>query len=180
MEICRSWQFNHGCTGLTQVFDPAFGIIHHDMFLRSSDKILLLLIASAMLVIGCSRLPAEYQNVQADKGEIRIPLGQVSDGKAHFFTYKHSGKRINFFVRTDRNGALSASYDACFTCYKQKKGYRQDGSDLICNECRMKFGLADEKWDNSQGCSPILLKSRISEDVMIINTLDIEKGGKLF
>ena len=129
---------------------------------------------------GCSGLPKEHQVISAGNGEIRLRVNEFRDGKAHFFTYKKSGKRINFFVRTDGLDNLSAYFDACFTCYKHKKGYHVEGTDLVCNECNLKFRLADEKWDNSKGCSPILLKSRIAGDDLIILTEDIEKGGKLF
>ena len=98
----------------------------------------------------------------------------------HFYTYKHSGKRINFFVRTDGAGALSAYFDACFTCYKNKKGYRVEGTDLVCNECNLSFRLADQRWDNSRGCSPILIKSGIRDKALVIQVSDLEKGARLF
>ncbi len=129
---------------------------------------------------GCGKQPVEHKIAAAKDGAIRIPVSEVHDGKVHFFTYKKSGKRINFFVRTDGNDNLSACFDACFTCYKHKKGYREEGTDLICNECNMKFRLADERWDNTQGCSPIMLKSKIENNEIVILTSDIEKGQKLF
>jgi uncharacterized membrane protein len=44
----------------------------------------------------------------------------------------------------------------------------------------MKFGLADEKWPEKDGCNPILLKSSIEQNSLIIDTTVIEKGAKLF
>ena len=139
-----------------------------------------ILVCLTLFSYGCSKLPVEHNKVTAANNEVRIPVNEVNDGKAHFFTYKKSGKRINFLVRTDGKGNLSTYFDACFTCYKRKKGYRQEGTDLVCNECRMKFRLADEKWDNTGGCSPILLKSIIDKGYLIIKTEDIEKGSRLF
>jgi uncharacterized membrane protein len=139
------------------------------------------LLALFMAVLGgCSKLPAEYKTLRATDGEVRIPLSEVNDGKVHFYTYKKSGKRINLLVRTDCDGDLSVYFDACFTCYKHKKGYRDEGTDLVCNECSMRFGLADKKWDNTGGCSPILLKSTITDGFITIKTEHIEKGSKLF
>lgn len=132
------------------------------------------------VVSGCSSLPAEYKTVRAGNGEIRIPVSEVNDGKVHFYTYKKSGKRINFFVRTDGKGGLSAYFDCCFTCHKHKKGYREEGTEIVCNECSMRFRLADEKWDNKDGCSPIFLKSTIADGFISIRTENIEKGAKLF
>lgn len=133
-----------------------------------------------LLSSGCGKQPAEHKVVTSKDGAIRVPVGEMHDGKVHLFTYKKSGKRINFFIRTDGKDNLSACFDACFTCYKHKKGYRQEGPDLVCNECSMKFRLADEHWDNSRGCSPITLKSRIENNEVVIMAEDLEKGGELF
>jgi uncharacterized membrane protein len=133
-----------------------------------------------LLCGGCGKQPAEHKVVAPRDGAIRIPVNEVHDGKVHFFTYKKSGKRINFFIRTDGKDNLSSCFDACFTCFKHKKGYREEGTDLVCNECSLKFRLADERWDNSGGCSPIALKSRIEKNELVIMTADLEKGQKLF
>ncbi len=133
-----------------------------------------------LFLCGCGKQPAEHKVVTPRDGAIRIPVAEVHDGKVHFFTYKNSGKRINFFVRTDGKDNLSSCFDACFTCYKHKKGYREEGTNLVCNECGLKFRLADERWDNSGGCSPITLKSRIENNELVIMTEDLEKGRKLF
>lgn len=129
---------------------------------------------------GCEKRPPEHAQVKASAGRIVLPISGVDDGKVHFYTYKHSGKRINFFVRTDGSGALSASFDTCFTCYKFRKGYRDEGTDLVCNECSMRFPLAHEKWDTSRGCSPIHIKSIIEGNTLVIQASDLEKGAKLF
>ncbi len=132
-----------------------------------------------ILSASCSNLPKEHKVVTPSDGEIRLSLAEVKDGKVHFFTYKKSGKRINFFVRTDGKGNLSAYFDACYICYKKKKGYHVEGTDLICNECKLKFGLADEVWENKD-CSPILFKSKLENNNLTIKTDDIKKGARLF
>jgi uncharacterized membrane protein len=138
-----------------------------------------LVLSVSLSFLGCSNLPAEHTVIKAAQGEVKIPLKDVNDGKVHFYTYKASGKRVNFFVRTDRTGKLSTYFDACFTCYKHKKGYRCEGTDLVCNECNLRFKLAEEKWVH-EGCSPISLTSRREGENIIIRTDDIEKGGRLF
>ena len=147
--------------------------------MKESGLFSLLLIGLCLYVPGCSKLPAEHTVIKAEKGELRIPVSEVSDGKVHFYTYKASGKRINFFVRTDGAGNLSTYFDACFTCYKHKKGYRCEGTDLVCNECNLRFRLAEEKWVH-EGCSPITLTSRTEGGNIVVRTDDIEKGGMLF
>ncbi len=143
-------------------------------------KSVLFFLSILLLVAGCSNLPAEHTLVPARNGEIRLPVDEFRDGKVHFFTHKKNGKRINYFVRTDGKGQLSAYFDACYTCYKKKKGYREEGADLVCNECNLKFRLAEERWDTSHGCCPISLMSRIEGNDLVIRADDIEKGEKLF
>ena len=139
----------------------------------------LTLILVLILSAACSNLPKEHKVVTAKEGVITIPVSEVNDGKVHFYTYKKSDKRINFFIRTDGTGKLSSYFDACYICYKKKKGYHEEGTDLICNECSLKFGLVEEVWENKD-CSPILLKSKAESNNFIIKTDDIEKGAKLF
>jgi hypothetical protein len=130
---------------------------------------------------GCSNdLPKEHKVVQAQDGVIRLPLKEVNDGNVHFFTYKQGKQPVNFFVRRDAAGNISACFDACFTCYKFRKGYRLEGRDLVCNECGLRFPTGDEKWDNSSGCSPIGVRSAKDNEYFIIKTGDLKKGGRLF
>jgi uncharacterized membrane protein len=121
----------------------------------------------------------EHKVIKPSDGKIIVPIDSVNDGKVHFFTYKKSGKRINFFVRTDGKGNISSHFDACYTCYKNKKGYRVEGTDLICNECNLKFRLADEIWENKD-CRPIMLRSKMENNNLIIETSLLEKGARLF
>ncbi len=138
------------------------------------------LFAAPAVLSGCSKLPSEHTVVTTQNGVIQLPLNTVNDGKVHFYTYRKNGKRINFLVRTDRNNSLTVHFDACFTCSKSKKGYRVEGADLVCNECNLRFPIAEEHWDNSMGCSPVLLKSTADNEYLRIVTADIEKGAKLF
>jgi uncharacterized membrane protein len=133
-----------------------------------------------LVLVSCSTQGAKYPVVKADGGIVKIPLKDVSDGRVHFFSFKSGGKNINFFVRMDGAGKLHAYFDACFTCYKFKKGYRVEGTDIVCNECGTRFRLADEVWKNVGGCAPIGIPSTINRDFMMINMSDLGRGEKLF
>ena len=140
---------------------------------------LLLPVCFSVYLFACSKSPAEHELVTPSDGKIILPVALFSDGKVHFFTYKRSGKLVNFFVRTDGKGNLSTYFDACYTCYKKKKGYREEGDEIICNECDLKFRLADEIWENKD-CSPIMFRSQIENNRLIIETATLEKGVRLF
>ena len=71
-------------------------------------KIIILWLAIPLLA-GCERQAPERQIVVPQGDRVSIPLAAVNDGGVHFFTFKHGGKNINFFVRTDGAGKLQAN-----------------------------------------------------------------------
>ena len=139
-----------------------------------------LLVLILLVLFSCSSQEAKYPVVKAEGGIVKIPVKDVNDGRVHFFTFKSGGKNIYFFVRMDGAGKLHTCFDACFTCYKLKKGYRVEGTDIVCNDCGTKFRLADEVWKNVGGCAPISLPSLINGDFVLIKLSDLKGGEKLF
>jgi len=133
-----------------------------------------------LVFCSCSAQGPKYSVVKADGNIVKIPLKDVSDGRVHFFSFKSGGKNINFFIRMDGAGKLHAAFDACFTCHKFKKGYRVEGTDIVCNECGTRFRLADEVWKDVGGCVPIGVPSAIKGDFILINASDLGRGEKLF
>ena len=131
-----------------------------------------------ILSAACSNLPKEHKVITAKEGIISIPVSEVNDGKVHFFTYKKSGKRINFFVRTDGTGKLSAYFDACYICYKKKKATMKKVQTLFATNASLSSGFQTRH--GKQDCSPIMFKSKLENNNLTIKTEDIEKGSKLF
>ena len=129
---------------------------------------------------GCGREPPQHPEVLAQGKVIRIPVSQVNDGNVHFFTFKYEGKGINFLVRTDKNGKLRTHYDACYSCYKYKMGFRVTGNKILCIACGLTYDLGEEEWDFIGPCSPILLKSSIRGEDLVIHLERIKRGKKLF
>jgi uncharacterized membrane protein len=139
-----------------------------------------LLVLMLLALCSCSAQEPKYPVVKAESGIVRIPLKEVNDGRVHFFSFKSGGKNIYFFVRMDGAGKLHSCFDACYTCYKFKKGYRVEGMDIVCNECGTRFRLADEVWKDVGGCAPIALPSAINNDFILINASDLARGERLF
>ena len=129
---------------------------------------------------GCGRQAPEHPVVVPQGGEVSIPLKRINDGGVHFFTFKHEGKNINFFVRTDGSGKMQAHFDACYSCYKYKLGYVHEGNQVVCIACRIGYNLADVVWDYIGACAPINLKSRVAGQHMLIKRSSLEKGGRFF
>lgn len=130
--------------------------------------------------MGCSKQAPEHPLVAPQESVIKLSVNDVNDGFVHFYTYKYNGKNINFFVRTDSRGKLHTHYDACYSCYKYKLGFRITGSDLLCIACNLKYSLYEDVWDFIGPCSPILLRSKVKKGFLIIKLSVIQRGQKLF
>jgi hypothetical protein len=116
--------------------------------------------------------------VSAEAGEVKIPVSEVSDGKAHFYTYK--GRRdVNFFVLQSSDGIIRAAFDACDVCYRERKGYHQEGDLMVCNNCGQVFPSVKINVLKG-GCNPAPLDRAVQGEFLVMKTTDIEAGGFYF
>lgn len=112
--------------------------------------------------------------------QIQIPLSEVSSGQAKFYEYKTSnGRPVRFFVMKSSDGVYRAAADACVVCYRERKGYRQEGDDMVCNNCRKHFpsALVNEV---TGGCNPDGIPRSIQGDKLLIATSDLEARTEMF
>jgi uncharacterized membrane protein len=142
-------------------------------------------VAAYAIIKGKSDQPAATA-VTAGKADptastdIRIPLSDLSSGKAKFFDYTLAGnKSVRFFAIKSADGAYRAAMDACDTCYHAKKGYHQEGDEMVCNNCGLKFHstLINEV---SGGCNPVGLPRTIEGDHLVIKAGELETRSKYF
>lgn len=117
--------------------------------------------------------------IMAQNGQISIPLAKVADGKAHFFTFTHGGKDIRFFVLKSRDGVVRAALDTCDVCYREKKGYRQEGDFMVCNNCNQQF-RSDMINEIKGGCNPAPVNRTVSGDKVVIAEADLARGAWYF
>lgn len=111
--------------------------------------------------------------------DIRIPLADLS-GTAKFFDYKLSdNKPVRFFVIKSSDGVYRAALDACDTCYHAKKGYHQEGDDMICNNCKLHFHSSQIN-EVHGGCNPIGLPRTIEGNQLVIKASELENRGGYF
>src|SRR5262245_11939120 len=114
-----------------------------------------------------------------DSRDIRIALSDLS-GTAKFFDYKLSdNKPVRFFVVKSSDGVYRAALDACDTCYHAKKGYHQEGDDMICNNCGLHFHSAKIN-EVHGGCNPIGLPRAIEGDQLVVKASDLESRKAYF
>lgn len=150
--------------------------------LRSVRLTISYLITFALMLLaayGCSG-GGHFTSVRAEGNAVRIPIQDVNDGNVHFYEFRLGEKRIHFFVRSDGSGQIRVHFDACRTCFRHHKGYRQEGTDIVCNECGYKFRLADEEWKDIDGCTPIGLPHTEDGSSITILVSDLRKGMRFF
>jgi uncharacterized membrane protein len=111
--------------------------------------------------------------------EVRIPISDVDDGKAHYYYYNDDGKRINYFVLKSSDGVIRAAFDSCDVCYEAKKGYRQEGDTMVCNNCGQRFASVKIN-EEKGGCNPAPLDRAMEGNNLIITKNALESGDRYF
>jgi hypothetical protein len=115
----------------------------------------------------------------APEREVAIPVAGLSDGKAKFFNYTTADKtQMRFFAMRSSDGVYRAALDACDVCYREKKGYTQDGDDMVCQKCGQRFhsALVNEV---TGGCNPVAIARTVAGDKLVIKTSELE-SRKIF
>ncbi|MDF1551591.1 MAG: Fe-S-containing protein, partial [Deferrisomatales bacterium] len=116
---------------------------------KKSPVPFLLMTACAVLVIGGGVLfmgqnqdPAPsiaqaFQPAAVQAAELTYPLAEFADGTARFFGHQTAdGVQVRFFVLKSSDGVIRSAFDACDACWAAGKGYRQDGDEMVCQNCR--------------------------------------------
>jgi len=108
--------------------------------------------------------------------EIKIPLIDISE-KAVFYDDEGS----NYFIVKATDGSIKTAFDACDVC-GGSKGYRQEGNDMICNNCGRHFDInyLGEKNVFGGGCWPSHLAHTIEGNSIIIKKTYLVAGSYNF
>lgn len=111
--------------------------------------------------------------------DIKIPISDLS-AQAKFFDYKLAdNKQMRFFVLKSSDGVYRAALDACDTCYHARKGYHQEGDDMVCNNCGLHFHSAMVN-EVHGGCNPVGLPRTVEGDSLVIKASDLESRKQYF
>ncbi|MCX5874997.1 MAG: DUF2318 domain-containing protein [Deltaproteobacteria bacterium] len=111
------------------------------------------------------------------KGRLEIPVASVNDGKAHHFKVQATdGVMVTFFVLKSSDGVIRTALDACDVCYRAGKGYEQNGDDMVCQNCGMRFPSAKIN-EVKGGCNPAPLPRVIEGDKLVIAMADIDQNS---
>jgi uncharacterized membrane protein len=136
-------------------------------------------VIAAVVVMNRGGAEVATATAAAPGGDVTMPVAQVNDGKAHFYSYNAGGTTVKYFVLADKNGKVRAALDACEVCYAQQKGYHQQGDAMQCNNCGKIFPSADINVITG-GCNPIPLTKSISGGTLTITTTSLQSGAQYF
>lgn len=112
--------------------------------------------------------------------QVTLPLAQFSDGQAKFYRYTTAGGReLRFFVMKSADGVVRAAFDTCDVCYRERKGYRQEGDDMVCNNCGRHFKSTDINVLQG-GCNPAPIDRVVQGDNVVLSAAALEAGAWYF
>lgn len=155
----------------------------------SAKKKLLLGLAVVAVVAGgyfvagnLSGQATEAKPVVATAGpsSVTIPVAEIDSGRAKFYDYKAAdNKTVRFFVMKSSDGVYRAALDTCDECYRAKKGYFQQGDDMICRKCGRHFPSTKIN-EVAGGCNPVGLPRTVADGKVVIAASDLETGKSYF
>ena len=110
---------------------------------------------------------------------VRIPLKTLDSGKALFLSMESEGRQLYYFALKSPDGIYRAALDTCDVCFRTNRGYRQEGDQMVCNNCGQKFAC-DKIGEVKGGCNPHPLAHKEEAGVMVIRKADIVAGKEYF
>ena len=93
------------------------------------------------------------QQVVLENGEINLPADSISDQASFYNASMPSGKTIYFFVLKDKNGIYRAAANACQVCFGARKGFHQEGGEIVCDNCGNRYPIEKIATEKG-GCNP--------------------------
>ncbi|MFP5221724.1 MAG: DUF2318 domain-containing protein [Acidobacteriota bacterium] len=116
--------------------------------------------------------------VRAADDTVKIPVKDVSE-TAKFYKFDADGVTVKYFLIKAPDGSVRAALDACDACYPEKKGYKQAGEFMICQNCGMKFHVSRVSMVKG-GCNPHPVASKVEGDDVVITKAELASGVKYF
>ena len=142
----------------------------------------LVLVAAIALYMTVGRNGAGAEatsTTTAAGGDVKIALADVNDGKAHFYSYDAGGVEVKYFVLKSSDGKVRAAFDACDVCFANKKGYHQEGDEMVCNNCGRRFPSVKINVLEG-GCNPSPLDRTVKGKYLVLTTANLQSGVQYF
>jgi uncharacterized membrane protein len=113
-------------------------------------------------------------------GEITYSLADFDGHTARFYQHKAGGGVIvRYFIHKSADGTVSAALDACADCWREARGHRQEGGEVVCSNCDKRFditGLSDVR----DPCVPIPLQATVRGEQVAVAIPELLEAAKYF
>ena len=136
-------------------------------------------IAAVAVVMTRGETAAAPPAAASTGGSVKIPLADLKGGEAKFYSHDVAGTTVNYFVMKSSDGEYRAAFDACDVCYASKKGYHQEGDEMVCNNCGRRFPSTQINVLEG-GCNPSPLEREVKGKNLVIPTTELDAGVKYF
>lgn len=139
--------------------------------------VVVIFVVLVIVVIASALLGPRIESSSVKDNEVRIPLQEISE-KAKWYDYELNNVKIRFFAVKADDGSIKTAFDACDICYRFKKGYKQEGNYMVCNNCGRRFPISSLGTENKNpgGCWPGYLPGFVDKENLVIKRLDLENG----
>ena len=112
--------------------------------------------------------------------EFTYPVSDFADGTAKYYSFKSpQGLDIRYFIMRSSDGVIRAAFDSCDTCWSAGKGYRQEGDNMVCNNCGLRFASIKIN-EIKGGCNPAPLTRAEINGQVVIKVKDIIEEGSFY
>lgn len=140
--------------------------------------LLVALLIKGFGLFGSNTTSSSTNHSGAD-GLVSIPLLEITN-EAKWYEYDFSGNKTRFFTIKASDGTIKTAFDACDVCYTEKKGYRQEGDYMVCNNCGNRYPIDGLGAENKTpgGCWPGYLPNALEGDNLVIKKSDLENNQR--
>lgn len=112
--------------------------------------------------------------------DVVLPASTFDDGQAQFYRYTTAeGREIRFFVMKSSDGVIRAAFDACDVCYRERRGYRQAGDAMVCNNCAKTFPSTQINVLRG-GCNPAPVDRSVADGQVVLSAAALSQGAAYF
>lgn len=136
-------------------------------------------VVALVVMLGPGEEPAVATETVGVGGKVKISLQDLAGGDARFYTYDVDGVPVKFFALLSSDGQYRAALDASKECGPSRKGFRQEGTDMVCNKCGERFAFTTINVV-SGACNPTSIEREVSGQDLVLKTADLEKGAQYF
>ena len=111
---------------------------------------------------------------------ISIELASLTTS-VQFFTFDAGGTTVQYFAVLGSDGDPHVAFDACDQCYSAGLGYRQEGDQVICNNCSNSFAINSIGTKNQPGgCWPGYIEFTVDSGQILIDPAVLAAGAWYF